>query len=85
MVRMDAYLFEQVLVNIIKNAAESIAVSYTHLDVYKRQAHHDVRTTVGFTQCDGNLGYSSFTVCIQQFGTVQDDEKCIRDRCRGFR
>ena len=49
--RMDASLFEQVLVNIIKNAAESIegdagengqqgeiiAVSYTHLDVYKRQ------------------------------------------------
>ena len=45
MIPMDATLIEQVLINLMENAifhagsTEPVAVSYTHLDVYKRQEH----------------------------------------------
>ena len=36
-----------------------------HVTAKLLTAHYDVRTTVGFTQCDSNLRHSSFTVSIQ--------------------
>ena len=36
-----------------------------HVTAKLLTAHHDVRTTVRFTQCDSNLRHSSFTVSIQ--------------------
>ena len=36
--KMDARLIVQVIINIIDNAVKYTPVSYTHLDVYKRQS-----------------------------------------------
>ena len=47
--------------------------SIVHVTTKLFTTHHDVRTTVRFTQCDCYFRYSSFTVSIQQFGTMKDN------------
>ena len=41
-------------------AAETLAVSYTHLDVYKRQCQYNGHETVAQSGCFGGRGITSF-------------------------
>ena len=55
-----------------------IPVSYTHLDVYKRQAYTAASKVNNIaTQTMPTLGTAAATYCGQNLGA----EMCIRDRC----
>ena len=66
----------------------TVPVSYTHLDVYKRQAEDNMYGTVGANPyVEGGLGVAYLYACWngELDVTSLPNEMCIRDRPEGVR
>ena len=63
--------------------SESTPVSYTHLDVYKRQEQHDIRWTADesgiYQTAVKTSGYHAARWADQPSGSSDNREMCIRD------